>query len=72
MTIYEDDAPHVVGSVVTLFVLAIMTFGLRVYVRVGKTWGPEDTSMAIAVVSTIPLSSKGRRKKPEICKQTIF
>lgn len=51
MTIYEDAAPHVVGAVLTLFLLAILTFGLRVYVRFGQTWGPEDTSMAIAMVS---------------------
>lgn len=54
MTIYEDDAPHVLGSVMTLFLLAVVTFGLRVYVRIGKTWGPEDTAMAIGMVSDLP------------------
>lgn len=53
MTVYEDDAPHVLGSVMTLFLLAVITFGLRVYVRMGKTWGPEDTSMAIGMVSDL-------------------
>lgn len=51
MTIYLDNAPHVLGSVVTLAILAVVTFGLRVYVRMGKTWGAEDTSMAVGMVS---------------------
>lgn len=51
MAIYEDDAPHVVGAVITLLLLAVVTFGLRLYVRLGKTWGFEDTVMAIATVS---------------------
>lgn len=51
MTIYEDDAPHVLGAIVTLMILAFTTFGLRVYVRYGPTWGFEDTVMAAAVVS---------------------
>lgn len=62
MTIYEDDAPHVLGSVMTLFLLAIITFGLRVYVRMGKTWGSEDTVMAIGMVSVpnkYPVSRNG-------------
>lgn len=51
MTIYEDDAPHVFGAVVTLMVLAVVSFGLRVYVRRGPTWGVEDTVMAVGAVS---------------------
>lgn len=53
MTIYEDDAPHVLGAVVTLMLLALITFGMRVYVRYGSTWGPEDSVMAVAVVSAL-------------------
>lgn len=53
MTIYEDDAPHVLGAVVTLMLLAFITFGLRVYVRYGPTWGLEDSVMAGAVVSIL-------------------
>lgn len=34
-------------------VLAFVTFGLRLYVRIGSTWGSEDTVMAIAAVSTL-------------------
>lgn len=51
MAIYEDDAPHVVGAVATLMILAFVTYGLRVYVRMGKTWGSEDWAMTIATVS---------------------
>lgn len=51
MTIYQDDAPHVLGAVITLMILALTTFGLRVYVRLGPTWGLEDTIMSFAVVS---------------------
>lgn len=53
MTIYEDDAPHVLGAVVTLMLLAFITLGLRVYVRYGSTWGFEDSVMAAAAVSTL-------------------
>ncbi|KAJ4385656.1 hypothetical protein N0V93_010085 [Gnomoniopsis smithogilvyi] len=56
MTIYEDDAPHVIGAVVTLMLLAFTTFGLRVYVRYGPTWGFEDTVMAGAVLPFTVLS----------------
>lgn len=55
MTLYGDDAPHVLGAVVTLMVLALVTFGFRVYVRYGPTWGLEDSVMTFAVVS-LPLA----------------
>lgn len=51
MAIYEDDAPHVVGAVATLVILAFTSYGLRVYVRFGKTWGAEDWAMTVATVS---------------------
>lgn len=51
MTIYEDDAPHVLGAVVTLMILAYSSYALRVYVRYGKTWGMEDWAMTVATVS---------------------
>lgn len=57
MTIYGDDAPHVVGAVVTLMILAFVSFGLRVYVRYGKTWGSEDWAMTIGTVSLLTTHS---------------
>lgn len=51
MTLYVDDAPHVMGAVVTLMMLAFVSYGLRVYVRMGKTWGSEDWAMTIGTVS---------------------
>lgn len=59
MTIYEDDAPHVLGAIITLMILAFTTFGLRVYVRYGPTWGFEDSVMAAAVVSYLRSKLQG-------------
>lgn len=53
MAIYRDDAPHVLGAVITLMTLALITFGLRVYVRYGPTWGLEDSVMSVALVSIL-------------------
>lgn len=52
MTIFMDDAPRVMGSLITLLILAYGTYGLRLYVRMGKTWGADDTAMTIAIVSS--------------------
>ncbi|KAF3766707.1 hypothetical protein M406DRAFT_231224, partial [Cryphonectria parasitica EP155] len=57
MTIYQDNAPHVVGAVVSLMILGLSSFALRVYVRQGqKTWGAEDSVMAVGVLPFIVLS----------------
>lgn len=41
------------GTVVTIMVLAYITFALRVYTRVTRgSWGLEDTCMSIATVGT--------------------
>lgn len=52
MTIYMDDAPHVVGAASTLMALALISYALRVVVRhSSKMWGLEDTVMTIGIVS---------------------
>lgn len=51
MTIFVDDAPRVMGSLITLLIFAYGTYALRLYVRMGKTWGADDTAMTIALVS---------------------
>ena len=44
----------VLGGVITLMILAYVTFGLRVWVRHGgKTWASEDWVMAFATVSDV-------------------
>lgn len=43
----------VFGGVVTLMILAYVTFGLRVWVRHGKTWASEDWVMTFATVSYV-------------------
>ncbi|KAJ5921683.1 hypothetical protein N7454_009157 [Penicillium verhagenii] len=51
MTIYGDAAPSLAGSTIMLTVLALITYGLRVYCRVTrKSWGVEDWIMTIALV----------------------
>lgn len=41
------------GGIVTLMILAYVTFGLRVWVRYGKTWASEDWVMTFATVSDV-------------------
>ncbi|KAJ5934126.1 hypothetical protein N7466_003673 [Penicillium verhagenii] len=51
MTIYGDAAPSLAGSTIMLTVLALITYGLRVYCRLTrKSWGVEDWIMTIALV----------------------
>ncbi|KAJ5657010.1 hypothetical protein N7507_008960 [Penicillium longicatenatum] len=51
MAIYADNAPSLAGSTIMLTVLALLTFGLRVYCRVTrKSWGVEDWIMTIALI----------------------
>lgn len=50
MTIFLDDAPRVMGSLITLLIFAYGTYALRLYVRMGKTWGADDTAMTIALL----------------------
>lgn len=55
MAIYTDNAPSLAGSTIMLTVLALLTYGLRVYCRVTrKSWGVEDWIMTIALVGTTP------------------
>ncbi|KAK8008778.1 hypothetical protein PG991_011329 [Apiospora marii] len=55
MTIFLDDAPHVTGTVVTLILLAFLTFGMRVYCRVTRaSWGMEDWLMAVSMRGVQP------------------
>ncbi|PSR80026.1 hypothetical protein BD289DRAFT_374729 [Coniella lustricola] len=57
MTIYEDDAPHVLGAAATLMALGVISYVLRVYVRHNsKMWGLEDTVMTIGIVPFLVLS----------------
>ncbi|KAK7914537.1 hypothetical protein PG985_012240 [Apiospora marii] len=57
MTIFLDDAPHVTGTVVTLILLAFLTFGMRVYCRVTRaSWGMEDWLMAVSMFPFTVLS----------------
>jgi hypothetical protein len=52
MTIHEQDAPHLAGAVLSVGVLAYITYGLRVYTRLTRhSWGLEDWIMMSAVVS---------------------
>lgn len=63
MTIFEDDAPHVLGAIITLMILAYGTYALRVYVRIGKTtWGSDDWVMTFAIVS--PKEQCGQHRIP--------
>jgi hypothetical protein len=51
MAIYADAAPSLAGSTIMLTVLALLTYGLRVYCRVTrKSWGMEDWIMTGALV----------------------
>lgn len=51
MAIYQDNAPHLAGAVITLTTIAYLTYALRVYTRVTrKAWGPEDWLMTVALV----------------------
>ncbi|KAJ6005263.1 hypothetical protein N7451_003207 [Penicillium sp. IBT 35674x] len=51
MAIYTDNAPSLAGSTIMLTVLALLTYGLRVYCRVTrKSWGVEDWIMTIALI----------------------
>lgn len=43
----------VLGGIVTLMILAYVTYGLRVWVRLGKTWASEDWVMTFATVSDV-------------------
>jgi hypothetical protein len=46
-----DRAPALVVSTIFLYVVSLMMFGLRVYVRASRgVWGMDDTLMAIAMV----------------------
>lgn len=54
MAIIADDAPNLAGSVITLTILAFMTYGMRMYCRISrKSWGAEDWIMTVAVVCII-------------------
>lgn len=53
MAIYTDNAPSLAGSTIMLTVLALLTYGLRVYCRVTrKSFGVEDWIMTVALVGT--------------------
>ncbi|KAK8016219.1 hypothetical protein PG993_014408 [Apiospora rasikravindrae] len=57
MTIFLDDAPHLLGTVITLIILATVTFGMRVYCRVTRaSWGMEDSLMAASMIPFAVLS----------------
>lgn len=47
----ECGRTDVLGGIVTLMILAYVTYGLRVWVRHGKTWASEDWVMTFATVS---------------------
>lgn len=48
---FEDTAPKLAATVVTLTVLALTVLPLRFYIRIrNKTWGMDDWTMAIATV----------------------
>jgi hypothetical protein len=50
--LWQDDAPHVAGTVITVTLLAYLTFGMRVYTRITRrSWGMEDWMMTLAAVS---------------------
>lgn len=51
MALFADDAPHLVGTVVTLVVFCCLSFAMRVYCRVTRhSWGVEDWLMTAAMV----------------------
>lgn len=51
MVYYGDNAPQLAGSVITLAVIAYITFSLRVYIRVRNgSFGVDDWSMTVATV----------------------
>lgn len=50
---WQDDAPHVAGTVITVTLLAYLTYGMRVYTRITRrSWGMEDWMMTLAAVSS--------------------
>lgn len=54
MAIIADNAPNLAGSVITLTILAFITYGMRMYCRISrKSWGAEDWIMTAAVVCVI-------------------
>ncbi|RDW72215.1 hypothetical protein BP5796_08249 [Coleophoma crateriformis] len=49
MPLFQDDAPHIAATIITITILAYITFGLRVYTRITRiSWGIEDWFMATA------------------------
>ncbi|KAF3013689.1 hypothetical protein E8E14_001495 [Neopestalotiopsis sp. 37M] len=57
MAIFMDDSPHVFGTVITIAVLAYLTFGLRVYTRITRgSWGMEDWLMTVAAFPLLILT----------------
>lgn len=53
MVIYADAAPSLAGSTIMLTIVALLTYGLRVYCRLTrKSWGIEDWIMTVAMVGT--------------------
>lgn len=53
MVVYADAAPSLAGSTIMLTIVALLTYGLRVYCRLTrKSWGIEDWIMTVAMVGT--------------------
>ncbi|CAG7926754.1 unnamed protein product [Penicillium olsonii] len=51
MVVYADAAPSLAGSTIMLTILALITFGLRVYCRLSRrSWGTEDWIMSAAMI----------------------
>ncbi|CAI7566965.1 unnamed protein product [Penicillium crustosum] len=51
MVVYADAAPSLAGSTIMLTIVALLTYGLRVYCRLTrKSWGIEDWIMTVAMI----------------------
>lgn len=48
---FDDNAPRVAGAIITLCIFTYTFMPLRFYTRItAKTWGMDDTCMAVAMV----------------------
>jgi hypothetical protein len=57
LTFPKDLGPNLSVTVVTIGLLAFITMGLRVYIRVTKrSWGLEDWTMSVGCVNSLSIA----------------
>ena len=52
--LFQDNSPRLAGTIITLGILSYTLLPMRFYTRLAnKTWGMDDTCMAIAMVGQV-------------------